>query len=216
MLVGKALILDFGSVVSFSVFEQRFEIADRIGLPRDQMHWHGPMDPDADPNWRAMIAGEFTEREYWAKMARDVGRRVGQEWAPLDYLQAARSESLNDVIRPEITELVSASKEAGAKVGVLSNELELFYGSDSLKGIDILQEMDAVVDATHTRILKPDPRAYNSILDALDVSVDRAVFVDDQPKNVAGAKAIGLDAVFFDVRQPAETCARIWDRLITI
>ena len=38
-----------------------------------------------------------------------------------------------------------------------------------LERIDVLRELDAVVDATHTKILKPDPRAYQLALDALGV-----------------------------------------------
>ena len=212
-LSGKALILDFGSVISRSVFERRRAIAKRLGLPEDAIHWPGPLAPNADPRWRDMLAGKLTEREYWAEMAKSVGELVGQNWTPADFLNAAIPDNINDDIRPEIKQLVGAAKNAGACVGILSNELELFYGKETTDSIEILREFDAIVDATHTKILKPDPRAYSEILSELEVPADRAVFADDQPKNVAGAQDFGMQAVFFDITDVSASCAAIWKAL---
>lgn len=210
---GKALILDFGSVVSTSVFERRAHIARRLGLPENSIRWPGPLDPDADPRWRDMLAGKLTEREYWAEMASAVGELVGKSWAPVDFLKAAMAEDINDDIRPEIKQLVQSAKNRGAKVGILSNELELFYGKEATASIEILREFNAIVDATHTKILKPDPRAYSDILSKLEVPASRAVFVDDQPKNVAGAKEFGIEAIYFDIGNVSASCAAIWKAL---
>jgi hypothetical protein len=35
----------------------------------------------------------------------------------------------------------------------------LFYGPETTENLDILNLMDCLIDATHTHILKPDPRA---------------------------------------------------------
>lgn len=212
-LRGKALVLDFGSVISRSIFEKRLEVADKLGLPRDTFGWAGPTAPESDQLWRDMLADKLTEREYWAEMAKDIGRRLGQDWEPLDYLNAARADNINDDIRPEIKRLISDVKTAGAKVGVLSNELELFYGKEAMESVDILKEIDAIVDATHTKILKPDPRAYAEILSLLDVPASKAIFLDDQPRNVAGSVDFGMEAIFFDVRYPGAVCTQAWDAL---
>ena len=60
-----------------------------------------------------------------------------------------------------------------------------------------------IVDATHTGILKPDPRAYAAVVEALGVPARDCVFVDDQPRNVEGARRAGMQAVAFDVTAPA-------------
>jgi putative hydrolase of the HAD superfamily len=163
-----------------------------------------------------MLSDKLTEREYWAEMAKSVGNLVGENWAPLDYLNAARADDINLDIRPEVTRLIHDSKDAGAKFGVLSNELELFYGKDAMDSIRILGEADAIVDATHTKILKPDPRAYAEILERLEIQPDKAVFVDDQHRNVQGAIDFGLEAVFFDVRNPKATCDLVWSTLVEL
>jgi putative hydrolase of the HAD superfamily len=59
--------------------------------------------------------------------------------------------------------------------------------------------MDVVVDATHTRILKPDPRAYALAVERLRVAPEAIVFADDQKRNIEGALQAGLNGIFFDV-----------------
>jgi putative hydrolase of the HAD superfamily len=58
------------------------------------------------------------------------------------------------------------------------------------------------------RTRKPDPRAYRAALDMLGVTAPEAVFVDDQPVNVDGARAVGIPAVLFDVVRPAQSYAQ--------
>ena len=64
-----------------------------------------------------------------------------------------------------------------------------------------------IVDATYTDVLKPDPQAYASCAAALRRTAPECVFVDDQLRNVAGARAAGMHAVHFDVRDPGMSFA---------
>jgi putative hydrolase of the HAD superfamily len=211
-----ALVLDVGSVISYSVFERHAATEARLGLEPGSIQWWGPLRPEKDALWRDMLADKLTERDYWARFSQDIGARVGQQWTPADFLRAARSPDLKEEIRPEIVALIRKAKRQGAKLGVLSNELELFYGAEALSEIQILKEFDAIVDATHTQILKPDPRAYDLILKQLDVPASAAVFVDDQPRNVAGASAAGLTPIFFDVRTPQQCCDQAYTALCAL
>jgi putative hydrolase of the HAD superfamily len=70
--------------------------------------------------------------------------------------------------------------------------------------VPALKKIDVLIDATHTKILKPDPRAYRLALDALHVAPQETLFVDDQRRNVEGAQMLGIEAVHFDIRRPAE------------
>jgi putative hydrolase of the HAD superfamily len=63
-----------------------------------------------------------------------------------------------------------------------------------------MDAFDVVVDASYTKILKPDPRAYRLLLEAIDLPAESCVFLDDQQRNIEGARAIGMRAVHFDVR----------------
>jgi putative hydrolase of the HAD superfamily len=61
---------------------------------------------------------------------------------------------------------------------------------------------DLIVDATYTGILKPDPRAYAAVTEGLGIAAADCVFVDDQQRNVDGARRVGMQVVHFDVMQP--------------
>ena len=67
---------------------------------------------------------------------------------------------------------------------------------------EILDSFDAIVDATHTGILKPEPQAYQLAVESLDTSFESVVFVDDQQKNVDGAIDCGIEAIRLDITDP--------------
>ena len=72
---------------------------------------------------------------------------------------------------------------------------------------DFLPQVDVVHDATYTSTMKPAPEACRNLMAELDVAADRCVFVDDQRRNVDGAKAVGMAAVHFGVLHPEESFA---------
>ncbi len=195
----EALLLDFGSVITYSAFEIMDRAERRLSLAPGTLTWRGPLDPATDALWVAMQADEMSERHYWERRADEVGRLLGRSWAPLDFFRAIRGGNLNEDVRPDITDLVSQARAAGFKLGILTNELELFGGVESSRSLEIVQMMDVVVDATHTRILKPDPRAYALAVERLGVAPEAIVFVDDQKRNVEGALRAGLNGIYFDV-----------------
>ncbi len=50
----------------------------------------------------------------------------------------------------------------------------------------------AFVISSQIGVRKPDPRVFNAALDALGISPEEALFVDDNRKNCDGARALGL------------------------
>ena len=200
----KALVLDFGGVISRTLFETHELSEAALGLKPGTLNWRGPFDPQTDPLWRAMQADEISERDYWTTRTREVGRLVGEDWQSMQtFVQRARGADVQAVIRPEAVAAIHAAKAAGCKLAVLSNELDLFYGADFRQRLPLLDLFDVIVDATYTGILKPDLRAYQDCLAQLGVRAQDAVFVDDQERNIEGALRCGLQVVHFDVREPA-------------
>jgi putative hydrolase of the HAD superfamily len=111
------------------------------------------------------------------------------------------------VLRPEARAAIETAKSRGVRLAILSNELDLFYGVEFRKRFPLIELFDVIVDATYTKILKPDARAYKLCLDALGLPAKACVFVDDQKRNVDGAAAVGIPTVYFDVTQPAQSYA---------
>ena len=206
--MSKALVLDFGGVISRTVFETHADNERALGLAPGTLAWRGPFDPEGDHLWRDMQAGLISERDYWYARARETGKRVGEEWTTLpQFLQRIRGDQPANAIRPEALAAIAATRRAGRKLAILSNELDLFYGAGFRAKLPFLADFDLIVDATYTGILKPDCRAYQSIGDGLALPLGDCVFVDDQQRNVEGARAAGMQAVAFDIARPAESYA---------
>jgi putative hydrolase of the HAD superfamily len=205
----RALLLDFGSVIQKSFFETRADIETLLHIPSGTLSWAGPFDPGADPLWRQVVSGAFPERAYWNQRAREVGSLIGEDWAIQDFCRKHSELPSNVILRPEMLALISDVKQAGLKFGILTNELELFHGKDWALTIPFADMIDVIVDATHTHILKPDPGAYALALEALGLLADEVVFVDDQPRNVAGGSAVGIRSLHFDITNPLESIAQV-------
>jgi putative hydrolase of the HAD superfamily len=201
-----ALVLDFGGVISKTLFETHDATEVALGLARGTLTWRGPFAEDTDPLWSAMQHGELSERDYWLTRSREVGRLVGEDWDDMQtFVRRARGADPMLVIRPEAERALGVAHDAGRKLAILSNELDLFYGAEFRRKLPLLAQFDVIVDATHTKILKPDPRAYGAVCDALGLAPQNCVFVDDQERNIKGAIACGLSAVWFDVRRPRDS-----------
>jgi putative hydrolase of the HAD superfamily len=205
----RALILDFGGVVTRTLFETHDVTERTLGLAPDTLTWRGPFAPETDPLWVSMQAHEISERDYWLTRAREVGRMVGEDWTDMQtFVRRARGAEPELVLRPEAREAILRVKAAGLKLAILSNELDLFYGVEFRRRFPLIDRFDVIVDATHTGILKPDPRAYEQVLAELGLPRERCVFVDDQLKNIEGARAVHLPFVHFDVTRPSQGYAQ--------
>ncbi|NTJ09328.1 HAD family hydrolase [Rhizobium lusitanum] len=209
MTGGRALILDFGGVVTRTLFETH-DITERaLGLQPGTLAWRGPFDTTTDPLWVSMQNREITERDYWMIRTAEVGRLVGEDWTDMKtFVQRARGAEAELVLRPEARHAITRAKEAGLKLAILSNELDLFYGVEFRKRFPLIDLFDVIVDATYTKILKPDPRAYEEVISRIGLPRQACVFVDDQLKNIEGAEVVGLPHVHFDVTRPADGYAR--------
>ncbi len=205
----QALVLDFGGVITRTLFETHAASEAALGLPPGTLAWRGPFDPEHDALWRDMQADRISERDYWMARTREVGRLVGEDWDRMEtFVQRARGADVETVIRPEAVAAIDAASAAGCKLALLSNELDLFYGQGFRERLPLLRDFDVVVDATYTHILKPDPRAYRACREQLGVPADACVFIDDQQRNVDGALREGWRAVYLDVRSPGRAFAQ--------
>ncbi|QKC85396.1 HAD-IA family hydrolase [Mesorhizobium sp. NZP2077] len=204
----QALVLDFGGVVTRTLFETHALTERALGLAPGSLDWRGPFDQASDPLWRAMQADEISERDYWRTRTSEVGLLVGEDWRDMStFVQRARGADPQAVLRPEAEQAIRKAHDAGVRLAILSNELDLFYGSTFRERLPLLSLFETIVDATYNYILKPDPRAYAIIGEALDLPLAACVFVDDQKRNVDGALAAGMLAVHFEVAEPARSYA---------
>jgi len=210
----EALILDFGSVITLTMFETHHLSEKELGLPQGTLTWMGPFDPERDKLWTSMQRDEITEREYWITRSKEVGNLLGEDWNHMfDFISRARGNNVEKIIRPEIIQMIKLVKSSGKKIAILSNELDLFFGKENRERLDFMKEFDVIWDGTYYDFLKPDARAYQSCLEKLGLEAEKCVFVDDQNRNVQGAKEVGLQAIHLDVREPQVAFNKALERL---
>lgn len=93
------------------------------------------------------------------------------------------------------------------RLGVVSN----FYGNleASIKGLNILEFFDILVDSTEIDIRKPDPGIFRYALDKLNISAENTVVVGDSySRDIEPAKSLNCNTIWLDVSswtKPGET-----------
>ncbi len=196
----KSLLLDFGGPVLLTPFELIGKAEATLG----PISWRGPFDPATDPDYVRWQSGELTERDYWTLQAAPFG---------LDIYGLMRHffEPAGDyLIRPEMEKLIARHRADGRIVGVLTNDMNAFHGPEWKHGISVIADFDFIVDGSITGHLKPDPQAFRLALEALgDPDPADVVFVDDQQGNLRGAEAVGIETVYFDPTDVADSIERI-------
>lgn len=102
---------------------------------------------------------------------------------------------------PETVELLKELKEQGLRLYALTNwSHETFPIARSR--FSFLDCFEGIVVSGEERLIKPDPAIFHRLLTRYDLAPQRAVYVDDSPRNVSAAARIGLHALrFVDARQ---------------
>ncbi len=208
------LLLDFGGVCLLNPVELHHRAEELLDLPAGTFDWLGPVDPSTDELWRRMIAGDgLTERDYWALRAVEVGKTAGRDMDLRAYMTMLYDPPTPEIVRTEALDVVQRALAAGYGVSVLTNDMRAFHGREWETGIELLQTVDHIVDCSDTDILKPDPRAYQRAVDMIGKPAERMLFIDDQPRNVDGAIAVDMDALWFDVSDAVGAWGAIAARL---
>jgi epoxide hydrolase-like predicted phosphatase len=188
----RAVIFDLGGVlVRTEDRKPRTQLADRLGLTYDEL---SAVIFDSQSAHQAM-KGEITTAEHWQAVQKSLG--VPQDEfgkVPLDFWGGdALDEDLVDYLR---------DLQPRYKIALLSNAW------DDLRQIieeewRIDDAFDEMIISAEVGLMKPDPRIYQMAVAALGVLPAEAVFVDDFPVNVAGARSQGLQAIRFKDRNQA-------------
>lgn len=69
---------------------------------------------------------------------------------------------------------------------------------------DFLQLFEGILVSGEEKLIKPDAQIYQLLIDRYQVDAPRAIFIDDNTKNVEGAKAVGLQATHYQSPQQLE------------
>ena len=198
----EALLLDIGFVIIDVTWAavDAYEKATGTGPPGRE-----PVEREGDARWLAYLAGAIAVDRYWGEVARSRG------FDGMTGLFRALTEVVPDeLFDPAAVALMRDAREAGRRVGVLSNDAYTLVGRDFFAGRPEFAELDAFVDATDVGARKPAPETYLAAADALAVVPQGVVFLDDTPECVEGAHRVGMHGILVDPfdRTPAFDRAR--------
>jgi len=68
-------------------------------------------------------------------------------------------------------------------------------------------QFDATFLSHVTKLYKPNQAAYQQVISHMGVAPDEAIFIDDTPKNIIGAAAVGIPGILFT--SPDECCKQL-------
>lgn len=149
------------------------------------------------------------DRLYWDPL--DIGgisdeelKRCAAERLPKELIPAAHAvydhwiDHIDPI--PGIEEAIRTARERAEGLYLLSNISEKFaneYGSNpTIKRV--LSLFDGLVLSGPLHMIKPDARIFHYLLDTYGLEADECLFIDDSPKNIAGARAVGIHTYLFD------------------
>lgn len=162
----------------------------------------GSYEEDGDHPWHQVERGEIAITD-WAAAVTQLGLEAGVEvdFAPL------RSMLGEMTIHEDVVERARQLRAEGYRVGLITNNVrEASATWRALVPVDELFEV--VVDSSEVGMRKPNPAIFRHALALLgDVAPEQAVFLDDSPGNVAGARQAGLHAIH--VVTPAQALAEL-------
>ena len=144
----------------------------------------GSYEEDGDHPWHQVERGEMAILE-WAAEVTEMGRARGidVDFGPLQTM-------LGDMTLNEpIIERVRTLRSDGFRTGLITNNVR--EGSATWRAMLPLDELfEVVVDSSEVGMRKPNPAIFHHTLALLGgVLPPQAVFLDDSPGNVAGARA---------------------------
>ncbi len=63
---------------------------------------------------------------------------------------------------------------------------------------DFFKLFDGIVVSGEEKLIKPDPRIFEVLLERYDIKAEETIFIDDNAVNIAAAQKLGFKGVLFD------------------
>jgi putative hydrolase of the HAD superfamily len=183
----RAVMFDFGGVITSSPFEAFADYEREQGLPDGLIRRLNSTDPDANA-WARLERGEIDLATFGSEFEGEA-RALGFEVDASRVLAA-----LAGTIRPAMVAAVRRCSERFTTACLTNN----FAAGDAGIRPELLEVMalfDAVFESSKLGVRKPDPRFYRLVCDTLGVDPTEAVFLDDLGINLKPARAMGMQTI---------------------
>lgn len=93
--------------------------------------------------------------------------------------------------------LMDRLRDAGHPIHAITNWSAETWPIGTATHPRLASSFGVTVVSGREKVLKPEPAIYHILCDRAGVRPADCVFIDDSPRNVAGARAVGMDAIHF-------------------
>lgn len=99
-------------------------------------------------------------------------------------------------------EILKGLKDRGDKVYAITNFSAEKFALCQTK-YPFLTWFDGIIVSAHEKLIKPDARIYRLLETRFGLALSDCIFIDDNPDNVAGARALGMRGIQFQSPEQA-------------
>ncbi|MDP9112606.1 MAG: HAD family phosphatase [Acidobacteriota bacterium] len=197
----RAVIFDYGNVICRPPTPRQLsEAAELCGFTVEdfiQAFWRKRREYDRGSDARA----------YWQDIAQSSGRVFDD--ALIDEMMR-REVDFWGRFDDRVLNWARDLRAAGLRTGILSN-LPRTLGERLRSEVGFLDHFDQVTFSYELGVIKPEAPIYLHALEGLGVAPAEALFLDDRPENVEGARAVGICAEVFNSWEEflARDCLRL-------
>ncbi len=190
----KAVIWDFGGVITSSPFEAFNRYEAEKGLPQNLFRTVNSTNPDTNA-WAMFERNEIDTAGFDVKFLEE-STALGHPVRGAEVLTL-----LSGDVRPAMVAALQACK-AEFRVGCITNNVQTGHGagmarsSDKAAAVaDVMALFEVVIESSKAGVRKPDPRIYQMMCDALSVAPEHCIYLDDLGINCKPAAALGMKAI---------------------
>ena len=203
----EAVLFDFGGVILSSPFEAFARYEEANGLPEGLLRRLNATNPDTNA-WAALERNEVDFDGF--------ATRFEAEAAAAGHTVDARAVLglLAGEVRPAMVAALRAIRAAGIPLALLTNNFVSRDEAEAPHRAEVAEALglfDHVIESSVVGVRKPDPAAYQLVLDRLGVEAHQVVFLDDLGINLKPARALGMTTI--KVVDPDEALAELSDVL---
>ena len=130
--------------------------------------------------------GELSEKEVFFRLSKIVNEESNKILN--DWLEIA-------VINQELVDFIIELKKK-YKVILLSNATGEFLHR-ILERIDVKAMFDMMIISSEVKMVKPDKEIFEYALRQMNIDAEKAIFIDDNIKNIKGAALAGIDGFVY-------------------
>jgi len=144
---------------------------------------------------KAFERGEISETDFAAFVSRSIGYELR-----LEEFKAGWNALLKE-IWPGLPELMT-QLSAHYQIVCLSNTNKTHVDAFKISYQEVIEKLDKTFYSYEMGAIKPQPEAFDQVLDYLKVRPEEAIFFDDLQENVNGAEACGINGFWVSSYEP--------------